>query len=173
MALVGRTPHPDLSPENRESEKVRALLDQYAASALTAAYFSCDMADRDAVDRMIDEVTDTLGPVTGIIHGAGLNRPRLTGQIKPEQAFAECAPKVLGLLHLLDALDHNPPKLIAGMGSIIGVTGMPGNGWYGFSNEVMDIALRGFAGEHPETQAVDVAFSVWKDKGMGRSHGKR
>ena len=29
-----------------------------------------------------------------------------------------------------------------GMGSIIGLTGMPGNGWYGFSNEAMDIARR-------------------------------
>ncbi len=171
MALVGRTPHPDQTSPTSASQEIRSLLDKYAALGLTVDYFSCDMADRDAVTAMLTAVTDRLGPVTGIIHGAGLNRPRLTGQVKPEQAFAETAPKVLGMLHLLDALEATPPKLIVGMGSIIGITGMPGNGWYGFSNEVMDIALRGFAADHPETGTADVAYSIWRDEGMGARMG--
>lgn len=171
MALVGRTPHPDQVPDETASREIRTLLDRYAALGLAVDYFPCDMADRDAVAKMLTAVTDRLGPVTGIIHGAGLNRPRLTGQVKPAQAFAETAPKVLGLLHLLDALRATPPKLIVGMGSIIGITGMPGNGWYGFSNEVMDIALRGFAAEHPRTRTANVAYSIWRDEGMGARMG--
>jgi enediyne polyketide synthase len=171
MALVGRTPHPDQTSPTSASQEIRSLLDKYAALGLTVDYFSCDMADRDAVTAMLTAVSDRLGPVTGIIHGAGLNRPRLTGQVKPEQAFAETAPKVLGMVHLLDALEATPPKLIVGMGSIIGITGMPGNGWYGFSNEVMDIALRGFAADHPETGTADVAYSIWRGEGMGARMG--
>ncbi|MBC2710051.1 MAG: polyketide synthase dehydratase domain-containing protein [Desulfosarcina sp.] len=57
------------------------------------------------------------------------------------------------------------------MGSIIGITGMPGNGWYGFSNEVMDIALRGFAADHPQTRTANVAYSIWRDEGMGARMG--
>ncbi len=171
MALVGRTPHPDQSSQASASQEIRTLLNKYAALGLAVDYFSCDMADRDAVMAMLAAVAERLGPVTGVIHGAGLNRPRITGQVKPEQAFAETAPKVLGMLHLLDALEAKPPKLIVGMGSIIGITGMPGNGWYGFSNEVMDIALRGFAAEHPQTCTANVAYSIWRDEGMGARMG--
>ena len=171
MALVGRTPHPDQAAEKTASQEIRSLLDKYAALGLAADYFSCDIADHDAVAALLTAVNDRLGPVTGIIHGAGLNRPRLTGQVKPHQAFAETAPKVLGLLHLLDMLKTNPPKLIAGLGSIIGITGMPGNGWYGFSNEMMDIALRGFSADHPQTRTVNVAYSIWRDEGMGARMG--
>ena len=171
MALVGRTPHPDQASPTDASQEIRSLLDKYAALGRVADYFACDVADRDSVTAMLTAVADRLGPVTGIIHGAGLNRPRLTGQVKPEQAFAETAPKVLGMLHLLDALEATPPKLIVGMGSIIGITGMPGNGWYGFSNEIMDIALRGFSADHPETVTADVAYSIWRDEGMGARMG--
>ncbi|MBR9985192.1 MAG: SDR family NAD(P)-dependent oxidoreductase [Desulfosarcina sp.] len=171
MALVGRTPHPDQSAKTSASQEIRTLLDKYAVLGLAVDYFSCDMTDRDAVMAMLTAVAERLGPVTGIIHGAGLNRPRLTGQVNPEQAFSETAPKVLGMLHLLDALDEKPPKLIVGMGSIIGITGMPGNGWYGFSNEVMDVALRGFTAEHPQTCMANVAYSIWRDEGMGARMG--
>jgi acyl transferase domain-containing protein/NAD(P)-dependent dehydrogenase (short-subunit alcohol dehydrogenase family)/acyl-CoA thioesterase FadM len=171
MALVGRTPHPDQDAQTPAAGEIRDLLDSYAAEGISADYFSCDVADRDAVAGMLAAVAERLGPVTGIIHGAGLNRPRLTGQVKPEQAFAETAPKVLGLFNLLDVLQDRPPKLIVGMGSIIGITGMPGNGWYGFSNEVMDIALRGFADDHPQTQTANVAYSIWRDEGMGARMG--
>ncbi|WP_319523395.1 SDR family NAD(P)-dependent oxidoreductase [uncultured Desulfosarcina sp.] len=171
MALVGRTAHPDESDATSASQEIRTQLKRFAANRLTADYFSCDMVDRKAVDRLLKAVEARLGPVTGIIHGAGLNRPRLTGQVDPQRAYDETAPKVLGLLHLLDALSAKPPKLIVGMGSIIGLTGMPGNGWYGFSNETMDIALRGFTADHPETQTINVAYSIWRDEGMGARMG--
>lgn len=171
MALMGRSPHPDQSASDSAADEIRTILEKYAALGLEADYFACDMTDRDAVTRMLAAVADRLGPVTGIIHGAGLNRPRLTGRVTPEKAYVETAPKVLGLLHLLDALETRPPKLIVGMGSIIGITGMPGNGWYGFSNEAMDIALREFAAAHLKTRTADVAFSIWRDEGMGARMG--
>jgi len=171
MALVGRTAHSDEPGATPASKEIRTQLERFAEFGLTADYFSCDMVDPKAVARMLAAVESRLGPVTGIIHGAGLNCPRLTGQVNPQQAYDETAPKVLGLLHLLDALTDRPPKLIVGMGSIIGLTGMPGNGWYGFSNETMDIALRGFTADHPETQTVNVAYSIWRDEGMGARMG--
>jgi NAD(P)-dependent dehydrogenase (short-subunit alcohol dehydrogenase family)/acyl-CoA thioesterase FadM/acyl carrier protein len=171
MVLVGRTPPPDPAAIDDGSREIRALLDQYAAAGLTADYFACDITDRDAVAAMIAAVVGRCGPISGLIHGAGLNRPRQTGQVDAQQAFAETAPKILGLLHILDILAARPPKLIVGIGSIIGISGMPGNGWYGFSNEAMDIALRGFTADHPRTAVVDVAFSIWGETGMGARMG--
>ena len=171
MALVGRSPYSYPSASDDATNEIRTLLEKYAAHGLVTDYFPCDVNDRGAVAHMLAAVTDRLGPVTGVIHGAGLNRPRLTGQVSPEQAYIETAPKVLGLLNLLDALETRPPKLIVGMGSIIGITGMPGNGWYGFSNEAMDIALREFAAAHYQTRIANVAYSIWRDEGMGARMG--
>ena len=36
---------------------------------------------------------------------------------------------------------------------------------------MMDIALRGFTAQHPETRIVDVAYSIWRDEGMGARMG--
>ena len=35
----------------------------------------------------------------------------------------------------------------------------------------MDIALRGFAAEHPQTGTANVAYSIWRDEGMGARMG--
>ena len=69
------------------------------------------------------------------------------------------------------ALDQVPPRLFIAFSSIIGVTGMPGNAWYAFSNEALDLVLRRFEAEHPQTSVLSIAFSVWGETGMGREWG--
>ena len=56
-------------------------------------------------------------------------------------------------------------------GSVIGITGMQGNGWYAFSNEALDLILRRFASNHPKTRTLSVAYSIWRDEGMGARMG--
>ena len=45
----------------------------------------------------------------------------------------------MGALNLMYVLANEPPKFFVGLSSIIGVTGMAGNAWYGFSNESLDV----------------------------------
>ncbi|MGV2387668.1 MAG UNVERIFIED_CONTAM: hypothetical protein LVR29_02980 [Microcystis novacekii LVE1205-3] len=49
--------------------------------------------------------------------------------------------------------------------------GLPGNTWYGFSNESLDLLLRNFGERHPETSVLAIAFSVWSEVGMGARMG--
>src|SRR5262245_33915848 len=74
-------------------------------------------------------------------------------------------------MHLCRALAETPPRLFLALTSIIGVTGMPGNGWYAFSNEALDLVLRRFEAEHPQTKILSVAYSVWGETGMGARMG--
>ncbi len=37
---------------------------------------------------------------------------------------------------------------------------MARNGWYGFSNQALDLLMRGFAEEHPATAVQSMAFSI-------------
>jgi NADP-dependent 3-hydroxy acid dehydrogenase YdfG/acyl-CoA thioesterase FadM len=171
MALIGRSPHPDHAPEPDSGKFIAKWLTKYRELGLEARYYCCDVTDKNAVVEIMKKIRTEMGPVTGIIHGAGINHPRLLNRVSPEEAREETAPKVMGALNLLESVGESPPKLIVGMSSIIGMTGMPGNGWYGFSNEAMDLILKRFETDHPETQTLSIAFSVWDELGMGARMG--
>ena len=166
MALVGRSAVPTSG-----DGKIAQTLERFRSQGLTVRYYACDIANPDAVGQLVTTVTDELGTITGIIHGAGLNTPRRLEQVSLEAAQTEVSPKLLGAHNLLQALVTTPPKLFIAFSSIIGVTGMAGNTWYGFTNEALNLLLRRFASQHPETSVLSLAYSVWAEVGMGARMG--
>ncbi|MBC2743873.1 MAG: SDR family NAD(P)-dependent oxidoreductase [Desulfosarcina sp.] len=171
MALIGRTPLQDSGAGGQGENKIPEILRRYEKQGLQAQYYSCDVCDRKSVAHTVKQVQKDMGHITGIIHGAGQNTPRRFYQVSAEGALKEVGPKVIGVLNLLSELRKNPPKLIVGLTSIIGITGMQGNGWYAFSNEALDLILRRFASNHPTTRTLSVAYSIWRDEGMGARMG--
>jgi len=171
MALIGRTPLWADREHFAQDEKILSLLQRYERHGLEVRYYSCDVCDRKLLKETLQRIRQDLGQITGVIHGAGLNIPRRIHQATAEDAFKEVSPKVIGALNLLAELSHDPPKIIVGLTSVIGITGMPGNSWYAFSNEALDLILRRFRAEHPQTRTQSVAYSVWRDEGMGAKLG--
>ena len=164
LALVGSSPLEIGSP-------VETQLARLARDGIEARYYRCDITRRRSVRDTVAEIRRTQGPIKALIHGAGLNRPRPAREVTVEEASAEVAPKVTGLLNLWSALRDAPPDLVVGLSSIIGLTGMPGNAWYGFANEALDILLQAVEADSPNTRTQSVAFSVWRDTGMGARMG--
>jgi len=165
LAVVG-------SSENTEKNtELRQNLGRYAEEGVECRYYACDITDRDAVLSLTRRIEDELGAVTGFIHGAGLNRPRRVEQASLDDACTEIAPKVLGAINILDALDGTKVKLAAALGSIIGVTGMVGNAWYAFSNELLNLYLQEFKYRNPGSEVATCAYSVWSEVGMGAKMG--
>ena len=171
MALLGRSPHPDNQQESEQDAQIAPTLKKYAEAGLTAQYYCCDVIDRDSVKNAVRQIREDMGPITGVIHGAGLNAPRLINQVSIQEALHEVSPKILGIINLMTELQDAPPRLVVGLSSIIGVTGMPGNGWYGFSNETLDVLLHRIETDFPSTKALSIAFSIWKEEGMGLRMG--
>jgi len=171
MVLVGRSPDPHGLSDQASPSEITEILQKYSAAGLFAKYYSCDVCDLEAVAAMIDRIRQEIGPVSGVIHGAGLNHPRPASQVSVPEAIHEVRPKIMGALNLMYVLENDPPKLFVGFSSIIGVTGMAGNAWYGFSNESLDVILRQFETNHSETKTLAVAFSIWRDEGMGARLG--
>ncbi|GAB1544098.1 hypothetical protein NUACC21_67740 [Scytonema sp. NUACC21] len=166
MALVGSSP----VPTNNESEISRTL-ERLTQQNLTCRYYSCDITNPDAVFQLVETIKAELGTITGVIHGAGLNKPRRVEQVSLDDAVIEVSPKLKGAYNLLQALSSTPPKLAIAFSSIIGVTGMPGNAWYAFANESLAILLDSFTNKHPETSVLSLAYSVWGEVGMGARMG--
>ena len=167
MVLLGRS-------SAVEDAEIEETLNRFRTAGRKAEYVQCDVTDAEAVGRTLGEIGSKYGPVTGVLHGAGVNRPALVGAENVETAHRAVAPKVEGLLNVLAALEHNGQSLRAvfGLSSIIGVTGMPGNAWYGFANEALDRILRRYQACHPETAVVSVAYSLWEGVGMGVKLGR-
>ncbi|MFJ2993142.1 SDR family NAD(P)-dependent oxidoreductase [Pandoraea sp. NPDC087047] len=159
IALVGRS--------DPDSAEVHATLARYEKERLRAEYFACDLCRPETVPDLIRSITRRLGAITGVIHGAGANVPRRAEQVSVEQAIDEASPKLKAALALSRALGDQPLKLVVGLGSIIGMTGMPGNAWYAFANQAMDVVLADLGARRPEVSTLTVNYSVWSDIGMG------
>lgn len=164
MALLGTTPE-------EGSEEIRKTLERYQTCGLTARYYAADTTNRRALEAAIEQITSELGAVTGVVHGAGINKPRQADAVSCEEALKEIAPKVSGVLSLADIFGGKELKLFAGMGSVTGVAGLPGNAWYAFANEQMKNCLIKFKKENPSTEVLDISYSLWKDVGMGAKMG--
>ncbi|MDD2767128.1 MAG: SDR family NAD(P)-dependent oxidoreductase [Methylococcus sp.] len=163
LALIGRS----ATPQPGEISELAETLLRFKEAGVHYRYYAADVADRAAMEKAMATIRDELGPVTGIIHGAGTNTPRPVAEVSAEQARLEIAPKLQGAENLLALAERHPPKLFAALTSIIGVTGMNNNAWYAYSNEAVARLLDGFAETHPETAVVCHAFSVWNEVGMG------
>ncbi len=169
MALVGRSVPPDMDAPF--DDPIVRTLHAYESAGVEARYYSCDVVEIDSLAITLAAIREEMGPITGVIHGAGLNKPRPIRETGPGDAFKEVSPKVMGALNLASLLSDAPPARFVGLTSIIGVCGMPGNAWYGFSNEALDLILRRFREDHPETATQSIAYSIWRDEGMGARMG--
>ncbi|HET6345663.1 MAG TPA: SDR family NAD(P)-dependent oxidoreductase, partial [Myxococcota bacterium] len=164
LALVG-------SSTLKAGDEVSATLKRCEAEGVKARYYVCDMGDASAVRALVEKVRQTQGAPRAVVHGAGRNSIRMAQDMDVSAALGEMAPKVMGARHLLSALQDQPPALVVGLTSIIGVTGMPGNAWYAFANAVLDLLLARFYLDHPGTQVASLAYSVWDEVGMGARMG--
>jgi len=171
MALIGRSPLPDKHTVGSGNAEVMRTLERFSAEGLTCLCYSCDVSDPESLRAVLRQIRQDLGEITGVIHGAALNWPRLIEQVSVEAAFDETKPKLKGILNLYQEFANTPLKLFAGFSSVIGITGMQRNAWYGFSNEALDLILRRFKAQHPQTAVVSMAFSVWEEVGMGARMG--
>ncbi len=113
-----------------------------------------------------------LGPITAVLHGAGVNVPRPLGSLD-EAAFSQTlAPKLQGLRNLLAAVSADRLKLLVTFGSIIARTGLPGEADYGVANEWLTRLTERFQRRHPACRCLALEWSVWSGVGMGDRLGR-
>jgi len=165
LALVGSTVLID------NNDEIQNALSRFRENGITYRYYACNISERDGVEDLIRRIEKDLGAITGVIHGAAINKPRRVEQADLKDALSEIAPKLIGAINICECLMNKPPKLFVGFGSIIGVTGMSGNAWYGFANEALNLVLQQFASATAFTKTITCAFSIWNEVGMGTRMG--
>lgn len=157
--LLGRS-RPEDDPE------LAGNLARFADAGVRHRYVSVDVTDAGAVRRAVEAATAEFGPVTAILHGAGVNAPAPLADLDAAEIERTLAPKLDGARALLDAVDCAALRLIVTFGSIIGRIGLRGEAHYALANDRMAQLVEGLAAQLPGCRCFNVEWSVWTGAGM-------
>jgi enediyne polyketide synthase len=152
--------------------ELRATLGRFEQAGVVHRYLAVDVTDAAAMAEALGRAQAELGPVTGILHSAGRNVPKLLAALTEKDFEATVAPKLDGLANVLAAVDPARLRRLVVFGSIIAEIGMQGEADYASANEWLKLAVERFAAEHSHVQAVVLEWSVWAGVGMGERLGR-
>ncbi|MFJ6213256.1 SDR family NAD(P)-dependent oxidoreductase [Streptomyces sp. NPDC092296] len=117
--------------------EIRQTLAAVERAGSPVRYLPVDVRDGAALRAALDAVRADWGPVTGLVHGAGVLADGLLAEKTDEQADRVLDTKVGGLRALLDATADDPLQLICLFSSVAGLFGNPGQSDYATANEVL------------------------------------
>lgn len=164
LALLGR------SDPSSDDELRRNLL-RMAELGVRFSYFAADVTDKGAVENAVRKVQVELGPITAVLHGAGINNPKRLEEITTDDLNQVLAPKVGGLRNILESIDPSNLRLLVTFGSIIAHTGLHGEAHYGLGNEWLNLAVERWQNTHSHCRCLNLDWSVWAGIGMGQRLG--
>ncbi len=165
LALLGRS-----SPE--QDPELAANLERLSALGANYRYWVADVSDEAAVRAAVAQAEAELGPVTALLHGAGINQPILLRELDEAACYRTLKPKVQGLRHLLAAVDPERLRLLVGFGSIIARCGLPGEADYALANAWLARAIEAYRQTHPHCHCLTLEWSIWSGVGMGERLGR-
>lgn len=148
----------------RSSQEIRATLDAVAQAGGQAEYLRVDVADPRLAEQ-VREVSARMGPVTGIIHGAGTLQDKLIEK-KTESDFETVyTPKVTGLENMLRSVDVDRLDFLVLFSSIVGFYGNVGQSDYAIANEILNKSAYLIKRKHPNCHVISINWGPW-DSGM-------
>ncbi|MFJ6851027.1 SDR family NAD(P)-dependent oxidoreductase [Streptomyces sp. NPDC091271] len=161
IVIAGRSP--------RDAAK-DALLEQLRRHGAEAIYVQADVAVRDDVVTLVQEMRERYGRIDGVLHAAGSTSDAFVIK-KDADAFARVlAPKVAGLVHLDEATQDADLDFLITFSSVAGALGNVGQSDYAAANAFMDafashrnaLVARG----ERRGRTLSVAWPLWADGGM-------
>ena len=161
VILAGRTPL---------DAAERGELSTLAGPGSAVHYEQADVSDGDQARALVARVRAAHGPITAVVHAAGVRHDALVTAKTEEQVYAVFAPKVLGIEQLDAALADEPLELVVLFSSLAAWTGNLGQCDYAFANAYLDAfaarreALRR-AGRR-RGRSVSIGWPLWADGGM-------
>ncbi len=150
LLLVGR--------RGPRADGVDDLVTELSASGARVRVAACDVADRDALARLLVDVSGEV-PLSAVIHAAGVLDDAVVDSLTVERVDRVLRAKVDGAWNLHELTrDMNLPAFVL-FSSVAGTVGTPGQGNYAAANAFLD----GLAA-HRRAQgsaAVSLAWGLW------------
>ncbi|MDH5393463.1 MAG: SDR family NAD(P)-dependent oxidoreductase [Gammaproteobacteria bacterium] len=113
-------------------------LHRLQSAGSTVDYFSCDIGDYEAVKHTLNHVRNQIGPIKGVVHGAGILADKLIREKTEEQFRGVFNTKVKGFKNLLELTTDDPLSVLCCFSSVASRTGNVGQVDYAMANEVLN-----------------------------------
>lgn len=120
------------------TREIQTTLDALRQAGAQVSYHVCDVQDSAQLRTCIAELHQQWGPVTGIIHGAGVLADKAIADKTDAQFASVFNTKVRGLQALLDATATEPLTFIGLFSSVAGRFGNAGQCDYAMANEILN-----------------------------------
>lgn len=146
--------------------EIRHTLTELSTAGALARYCNVDVRDATALDIVLNEVRNEWGPITGLIHGAGVLADRLIVDKTDEQFEHVIRTKIDGACALLTATANDPLTHIVMFSSVAARYGNSGQCDYAMANEVLNkLAVAEFERRSRQCLIKAINWGPW-DGGM-------
>ena len=142
--------------------EIRKNLERIRNAGGHAEYVSADVTDAKKIETAIAPVVKKFGPVTGIIHGAGVLADKLIEKKTGDDFDAVCSTKINGIDALLESI--NPKKLthLLLFSSAAGFYGNAGQSDYAIANEALNRIALLFKQNNPKCHVTSFNWGPWE-----------
>ncbi|WP_405824957.1 SDR family NAD(P)-dependent oxidoreductase [Streptomyces sp. NBC_00838] len=147
-----------------DAPQAAALRDELTAAGARVTIAACDVADREQLHDVIQQVRAEGAEIRVVVHAAGLGWTGALTEMPPEEFRQTMAAKALGALHLDALLGRADLDAFVLFSSIAGIWGSGGQAAYAAANAFLDALAR-----HRRDRgltATSVAWGAWAGDGM-------
>jgi acyl transferase domain-containing protein/NADP-dependent 3-hydroxy acid dehydrogenase YdfG len=144
------------------AREIRETLAAFTRDGATARYMPVDVRDLAALRRALDEVRRDWGPITAVVHGAGVLADARIADKTDEQFGYVFDTKVGGLRTLLAATAEDPLEVLCAFSSVAAVFGNAGQADYAMANEVLNQVLAVERVRRPGCLVRAIAWGPWQ-----------
>ena len=142
--------------------EIRGTLAAIERTGAQVRYYALDVTDTTAVTEALAEVRSDWGPITGIVHGAGVLADALIRDKTDEQFARVFGTKVDGLRALLTATAADPLTVLCAFSSAAGQFGNAGQSDYAMANEVLNHVLSAQQVSRPGCLVRAIGWGPWR-----------
>jgi NAD(P)-dependent dehydrogenase (short-subunit alcohol dehydrogenase family) len=139
--------------------EMQATLAALRSAGVQVEYLACDVRDRQGLQAGLAEVQSRLGPVTALIHGAGVLADRKIEDKTDAQFLSVFSTKIDSLLLLNELLPEL--KTILLFSSVTARFGRPGQVDYCMANEVLNKFAQLESRRRPRCNVVAMGWGPW------------
>lgn len=146
------------------TEAVKRRVDMMCEAGARVSLVRADVSSRSELDNALASIRQSLAPIVGVVHAAGVLEDGLLSQMTRVQVASVFAPKVAGALHLHELTLGDPVRQFVMFSSAASLVGSPAQTNYAAANAFMDALAhrRRAMGLH----ATSLNWGVWSEVGL-------